>query len=295
MSTKDKPSSSALVAPGLVLGVISLSFAAIFFRKAAPTHPIIMAGVRLLIASLLLAPFTLNAWRKGKLPGPVWKSAIVAGLLYGLHFGSWVTSLTMTSVAASVTLVTTNPIFLGIFAFFTGRDKPGPRLWLSIGVAFAGLLIIGGSDLSASLDTLMGDALALLGALAMSLYLLTGRRLGHQMDVMAYAGIATAVGGIMLIGAALVWGIPLEIASAESFMYIVLAALIPQMIGHNLLTWALRHTTPTAVSMTIVGEPVGATILGWLWLGEAVALWVGVGCAITLCAVLFAIWTPKKA
>jgi len=293
--SSNEKTSTALVAPGLVLGVISLSFAAIFFRKAAPTHPIIMAGVRLLIASLLLAPFTINAWRKGKLPAAVWKSAIVAGLLYGLHFGSWVTSLTMTSVAASVTLVTTNPIFLGIFAFFTGRDKPGPRLWLSIGVAFAGLLIIGGSDLSASMDTLMGDALALLGAVAMSLYLLTGRRLGHQLDVMAYAGIATAVGGIMLIGAALVWGIPLEIASAESFMYIVLAALIPQMIGHNLLTWALRHTTPTAVSMTIVGEPVGATILGWMWLGEAVPLWVGIGCAITLCAVLFAIWNPKRA
>ena len=202
MRDTGKGTSSALVVPGLVLGVVSLSFAAIFFRKAAPTHPLVMAGVRLLIASVLLAPFTINAWRKGRLPAPVWKSAIVAGILYGLHFGSWVTSLTMTSVAASVTLVTTNPIFLGIFALFTGRDKPDSRLWISIAIAFLGLIIIGGSDLSASLDTLLGDALALMGAIAMSLYLLTGRRLGHQLDVMAYAGIATTVGGTMLIAAA---------------------------------------------------------------------------------------------
>ena len=294
MTGPQPASSRAVVAPGLFLGVIALSFAAIFFRKAAPTHPLIMAGGGLVIALFGLTPFTINAWRNGKLTRPVVNSALVAGVLYGLHFGTWVTSLTMTSVAASVTLVTTNPIFLGVFALFTGKDKPGARLWISIAIAFAGLLIIGGSDLAASIENLTGDLLALAGAMAMSLYLLLGRRLGHDLDVMAYAGIATAVGGAMLILSAVVWGIPLAIASWESFGYIVLAALIPQLIGHNLLTWALRHTTPTAVSMTIVGEPVGATILGWLWLGEVVPLWVGIGCAVTLGAVIFAILGTRQ-
>ena len=284
----------AAVVPGLITGVVSLSFAAIFFRKAAPTHPLIMAGVRLLIAAVVLTPFTVNAWRNGRLTRPVWSSALVAGVLYGVHFGTWVTSLTMTSVAASVTLVTTNPIFLGIFALFTGKDKPGARLWISIAIAFIGLLIIGGSDLAASMENLTGDLLALAGAIAMSLYLLLGRRLGHNLDVLAYAGIATATGGIMLILGAVMCGIPLVIASWESFGYIALAALIPQLIGHNLLTWALRYTSPTAVSMTIVGEPVGATVLGWLWLGESVSLWVGIGCAVTLGAVMYAIMSTRQ-
>ncbi|MCZ7583442.1 MAG: EamA family transporter [Deltaproteobacteria bacterium] len=91
------------------------------------------------------------------------------------------------------------------------------------------------------------------------------------------------------MGTAGVSGITVEPASGRAFFYIVLAALVPQLIGHNILTWALRHTKPMVVSMAVVGEPVGATILGYFWLGESVAATTALGCAITLAAVLYAI------
>ena len=102
----------ARVVPALALAITAISFAAIFFRKAAPTHPLVAAGVRLAVATILLSPMVLRARRDGRLPGPVIRSAAWGGLAYAVHFGAWVTSLTMTTVAASVTLVSATPVLL---------------------------------------------------------------------------------------------------------------------------------------------------------------------------------------
>ena len=75
----------------------------------------------------------------------------------------------------------------------------------------------------------------------------------------------------------------------------MLAALVPQLIGHNLLTWALRHTQPATVAMAVVAEPVGAAALGWIWLGESVTMPVAAGCALTLAAVILAIRARRDA
>jgi len=89
-------------------------------------------------------------------------------------------------------------------------------------------------------------------------------------------------------------GIPVEPASAEAFGFIALAALVPQLVGHNLLTWSVRYTTPTVVGTASLGEPVGAALLGWAWLGEPVSLTVGLGCALTLVSVFLALWEPRR-
>ena len=278
----------------LPIAVTAISFAAILFRKAAPTHALVAAGVRLAVAACVLLPWTVWCAKKGRLPAKAARAAVVAGLLYGVHFGSWVWSLGLTTIAASVTLVTATPILLALHGWVTGRDRPGPRLWAAIGLALVGVTIIGGHDLSLSRDALIGDGLALVGAAAMAAYLVIGRGLGKAVDVWAFSGVATGVGAVALLGSAAMLGISPVPPSLSAFGYLVLAALVPQLIGHALLTWSLRHARPTAVGIATVGEPVGSTLLGFLWLGERVGWLVALGCAVTLCAVVVALVGGKE-
>lgn len=283
-----------LLVPALAVAVSAISFAAIFFRLAAPTDPLVAAGLRLAIAACVLAPFVWRARRRGALTPRTLRAGVLAGLLYGAHFGTWVTSLTLTSVAASVTLVTATPILLGIAALVTGRDRPSPRHWAAIGLGVIGVMIIAAAGPAGSTGHLAGDALALAGAAAMAGYLLAGRRLGLTLDPLAFTGIAAAVGATILLGIGASQGVPLTPPSGAAFGWILLAALVPQLIGHTLLTWALRHTRPTVVGMATVGEPVGSTLLAWLWLGEDVGAAIALGCAVTLAGVLLALFDPRR-
>lgn len=280
--------SSKYVPLALVVAVIAISFAAVFFRLASPTHPLVSAGVRLLFAAGLLLPWTIRGLRGGRLAGPVWRSAILGGVLYALHFGSWVASLELTSIAASVTLVTATPVLLAVIGAVTGRDRPTKQLWAAVGLAIVGVTTIGGTDLGRGTDALIGDGLALLGCAAMAGYLLVVRRLG-AVDVLAFAGVATAVGSAVLLTTAVGLGIDPWPPSQEAVGWLLLSAMLPQLVGHNLLTWALRHAPPTVVGMATVGEPVGASLLGWLILGQAVGGVEAIGCSITLGAVVLAL------
>ena len=277
----------------LVVAVAAISFAAILFRKAMPTHPLVMAGTRLGVAAALLAPSVVRSARRGRMTARVWRASLVAGLIYGVHFGAWVTSLTLTTVAASVTLVTAMPILLAAFALITKRDVPEGRHFVAIALALVGVLLIGGHDLAVTGgDALLGDALALVGAAAMATYLLVVRAHGEALPVWAFSAVACAVGSVALLGTATLAGIPIVFPSTEAFLFIVLAALVPQLLGHGLMTWSLRHLRPTVVALSTVAEPVGATFLAWLWLGELVSPLVALGCAITLAAVALSLVRP---
>jgi drug/metabolite transporter (DMT)-like permease len=278
-----------LIAPALLVGVIAVSFASVFFRLAAPTHPLVMAGIRLGIAAALLSPFLIRAAIQGKTSSRFVIHALLAGVFYGIHFGAWVTSLTLTSVAASVTLVTINPIFLSIVGLVTGKDKPGKGIFISLLLAVIGLAVIGGEHLALGGEAITGDLLALVGSLAMSGYLLVGRRLGEDFDVFLFSGLATGTGAILLLGTALFLGIPIEAASPIALFFLILTALIPQLIGHNILTWALKHAKPVTVSMAIIGEPVGAAVLSLFILSEAMSAQTIIGCSLTLAGVIWAI------
>jgi len=267
-------------------GVAAISFAAIFFRLTAPTPPLVAAGLRLLLAAGLLAPLALRARRLGRLDDRALRFGLLAGVFYALHFGSWVTSLALTSVAASVTLVTATPLLLALVAAFTRTDRATSRQWLAIALALVGLSFIGGADLATE-GALVGDGLAFAGAAAMAGYLLVVRRLGADVDAWAFTGVACAVGGALLMLTAVVLGMPLWPPTTEAGVYVVLAALLPQLVGHGALTWSLRHVSPTTVGMATVGEPVGSTLLAYLWLREDPSWVTLVGCAITLAAVLF--------
>lgn len=276
----------------LVIAVVSISFAGPFFRMAQPTPPLVSAGLRLAMAAVLLSPFIWRGWRGGRLPADHLTAGLRAGVLYGVHFGAWVWSLELTSITASVTLVTATPVMLAITGALTSRDRASAALWGSIGVATIGVLIIGGGHLSADPQALLGDALALLGAAAMAGYMLVVRPL-KDVDPLAFTGVAAVVGALSLLGVAAALDMPLVAASPRAWGALALAALIPQLVGHTLLTWSLRHTPPTVVGMATVGEPVGSTLIAFLWWGEVVGWQVGLGCAVTLVGVVFALSTIR--
>ena len=289
-TTKSKEHNSKMrLVAGLSVAVLALSVAAPLFRLAEPTHPLAAAAFRLLVAFVCLTPFLSGAIRRQETDRRFWSLGLMAGVFYALHFGLWVTSLTLTSVAASVTLVTATPVLLALWAILSNRDRPTRRTWLALILCAVGMAIIGGHDMGLSADHLLGDALALGGAAAMAGYLLVARRLGRDLNILAFMTVATGSGAVVLYGACLATGVDPRPASTEALVFLLLAALIPQLIGHNLLTWALRHTTPTNVGIATVGEPVGATILAWLWLGEVVGWTTATGCAVVLTGVILAI------
>ncbi|MEZ4266931.1 MAG: DMT family transporter [Myxococcota bacterium] len=279
----------------LLVAVVAIGFAAIFFRETAPTHPLVAAGWRLALAGLLLAPAVARAAGRGEITGRVARAGAVAGLCYGVHFGAWVSSLHLTSVAASVTLVTATPLLLGVVGWASGRDRPTGRLWLALSIAAVGVAIIASGHGADGGHAVAGDALAVLGAAAMAGYLLAARSQGPALPVWGFLGIATSVGGVLLLGTAAAADITLVPSSARAAGFIVAATLLPQLVGHAALTWALRHAKPTLVGLATVGEPAVASLLAWVWLGEAVTGRIALGCAFTLAAVVLALRSPASA
>lgn len=277
---------------GLVgVGVIAISFAAPLFKLSAPTHPLIAAATRLSIAMVLwgviMLGLRLSRGDPLKIDRDQARVAALCGLCYAVHFGAWVWSLGLTSVITSATLVTTTPLMLGVIGIISGRDRPTRRLIISGAIAALG---VAGFALEAThnpRDSLIGDALALLGAVAMVPYLLMTRRLASRLSLAPFSCIATGVGAVVLwLGAAL--SLPssdLSLPIGQPLWALVGAALIPQLIGHSSLTLSLRHLTPTEVGIATLLEPLGAALLAWWWMSESPSALTASASAITLIGV----------
>ena len=291
---RDHRAQSPLLFPVLGIGVLAVSFAAIFFVKAQPTHPLIAAGTRLLIAAVLLSPFVVRARRQGRLGPSVLRAGALGGLCYAIHFSAWIASLERTSIAASVTLVASTPILLALLSLITGKDQPSRRLWIAIGVAAAGVAILGAAGAGEGEAQLLGDALAVLGCAAIAAFLLLVRKMGPELDPVAFSGLACGSGAILLLGTAWLFGIPIEVSSTEALGYLALAALVPQLIGHLILIWALRYTTPTVVALGVTCEPVISTLLGVLLLSQQPSTLAALGCSLTVFGVILAILAGRE-
>ena len=281
MSRRNEPNDWR-VPLALLLATISISFAAIFFVKTKPTDPFVSAGLRLTMAAAVMFPLSLKHFKR--LRPSEFASCALAGVCYAVHFGAWVWSLMLTSVAASTTLVTATPLVLALVGWLSGKDRPSRRLWLALSIAVCGISCISMADPGSAESPFVGNALAFLGALGMVGYLLIGRGLTH-LHPWVILSVASFVGGSTLLVAAALLGIPLIPPTSDAFFWIVMATLIPQLIGHTALTYALRFASPTAVSMATVAEPAGAALLAWVILSEQLSLTVALGCLLTMGAV----------
>jgi drug/metabolite transporter (DMT)-like permease len=258
---------------GVLLGaVVALSFGSILVKLTPAPAPTI-AAYRLTLATLLLAPL---AWRGRaelrRLSKQELGLSVASGLSLALHFLTWISSLKYTSVASSVVLVSTSPIFVGLGSRFILKERLSPLLVSGIALSLSGGVLIGYSDLRFGGEELIGDLLALGGALFASGYFLVGRRVRQNVNLFNYIFIVYGLAGFSLVAAALAAGQPLLGHPGRAYLFMFLLALGPQLLGHSGLNWALRYTSAAMVAVATLGEPVGATILAYLILGEGLTL-----------------------
>jgi drug/metabolite transporter (DMT)-like permease len=171
-------------------------------------------------------------------------------------------------VIASVVLVTTNPLFVGLASPFLLRERVPAAVWAGIAISMAGAGLMAAEDIGEGLGTIVGDLYALLGAVFGAAYWMTGRAARRQMSWAGYTGGAYTAAAVLLIAAALIVREPFTGYSVKTFVMLGLLALVPQLIGHSAINWSLGYVPAALVAIAILGEPVGATVLAVLFLGE---------------------------
>jgi drug/metabolite transporter (DMT)-like permease len=272
----------------LPIGIIAVSTASIFI-KLCDAPVLIIATYRMMLASIVLMPLacykkTWRGWEKDKMG---W--LLLSGLFLSLHFAFWIASLKYTSVASSVVMVTTHPIFVGIGGWLFLRERVGLNLIFGIALSALGSGLISYGDMSLSKEALMGDGFALLGAIAASGYLLVGRKMRKDRDLISYIFPVYSTAGLILILFALIFQEPFFGYSSSTYLYLLLLALVPQLIGHTTFNWALKYIPASMVAITILGEPIGSTILAYFILGEGLTILKVLGGVFIFAGILIAL------
>jgi len=258
----------------LLAGVIAISSASILIRwSAAP--PLAVVAHRLVYASAVMAAASAGGLRSlSSLTRRGRVLLLASGLVLALHFGSWVYSLYLTSVAASTVIVTSSSIFSAVLSWVLLGEPPSLREVAGILTAMAGVVLIAWGHSGG--DGLLGDLLALVGAVAMALHMILGRRLRRVLPVGPYMAAVSGVAGLSLLAVSLSLGDPLLYPAREHLIFLALA-LGPSCLGHTAYNYALKRLRAYAVGAATMGEPLGASILAALLLGEVPSLQTAVG------------------
>ncbi|MGC8917070.1 MAG: DMT family transporter [Thermoanaerobaculum sp.] len=282
---------SGKVILGLAVGVVAISWGAPLARMTQ-AEPLAVATWRLTFATLFLTPWVL--WRHWPLPSGLFRG-LWAGLFLGLHFGLWIPSLFLTSVSASVVLVTTQPLWVLLLqGKVLGRKATGRNV-VSFALAFAGVALIARGDMQVSLKALAGDLMALAGAVAMAGYLLVGTKLRSALPLFPYLWVVNGAGALLLWLAVLGAGVSPWPQTPSSWLPLVGMALVPTLVGHTLLNWALAHLPTYQVNLTVLLEPALASFWVWLILGETPPGHVIPGAVLVVSALVLEYWPAPAA
>ena len=217
--------------------------------------------------ALALPALALPALRAGRPDARERRLIVWSGVFLAAHFATWVPSLSYTSVASSVALVATQPVWAALIARARG-EQVHREVWIGIGIALVGVLVLSGVDLSISPRALFGDLLALVGGALAAAYVSVGSEVRRSVGTAVYTTGCYGVASVLLLVACVVSGRPLVGYSAATWIAIVALVVGPQLLGHTLVNTVLRSITATAVSVAILFEVVGATVLAALWFGE---------------------------
>ncbi|QVW35200.1 DMT family transporter [Geobacter sulfurreducens] len=269
------PQSRPIINPYLavLVGVFAVSFSALFVRlTTAP--PLIIATYRLLFTFLLLAPATAASHFSGVRSMSRREIALSAasGVFLALHFVTWFTSLFYTSVASSVVIVTMQPVFVVVGAWLFFREKV-PRLALLGGVvALCGSIVIGAGDFQLGMRAFVGDLLALAAAVFVSGYLLIGRKLRGNVELSGYTFVTYGASSLVLVSASFLSRTPFHPYPPLDWLLFFALAAVCTVLGHTVFNWVLRYVQASVVSVSILGEPIGAIVWASLFLGESPTL-----------------------
>ena len=289
---EDRPPITLPIA--IIIAILAVSTASVFIRFAQREAPsLVIAALRLTFASLILAPIALTRHREElrKLTRRDLLLGLLSGAFLAVHFATWISSLEYTSIASSVVLVSTGPLWVALLSPIFLKEQLTRPILIGMLLALIGGAVIGLSD-SCQLDkglvcppfsefvqgkSFLGNFLALVGAWAVAGYLLIGRRLRGGMSLIPYIFVVYGIAAIVLLGIMFSAGQNPIGFSPMVYTWILLLALIPQLIGHSTYNWALRYLPASLVSITTLGEPIGSAVLAYLILSEAPTLLTIIG------------------
>jgi drug/metabolite transporter (DMT)-like permease len=214
---------------------------------------------------LTAVPFYKSGWYERRTD--FWISAL-SGIFLGLHFYTWIASLSYTSISSSVVLVTTQPVFVAILGYVFLKEKIGAIGLAAVLLAIAGSYLIARGDFAVDAAHLKGDILAIAGALTAAAYLFIGRFVRPRVNLIPYVLTVYSVASAVILILGLISGTFKAPAVKIDYLIFFLLALGPTILGHNLYNFALRHLPVFPVGMSIIGEPVLATVWGMMILGE---------------------------
>ncbi|QOR66000.1 DMT family transporter [Cytobacillus suaedae] len=280
----------------LLIGVVAVSTSAIFVKLANAPAPVI-AFYRLFFSVLLMSPLFLLKYRHEikLISKRDWLFSSVAGVFLAFHFILWFESLNYTSVASSTVLVTLQPIFafIGTYLFF--KEKAGYKALLSGGLGITGSIIISWGDFNISGMALFGDLLALVSCAMVTTYLLFGQTVRKRLSLITYTFIVYGISTLTLFLYVVLLQYPIIPSDNGDWIYFLLLAIVPTLLGHSLFNWSLKWLSTSVISMSILFEPIGAGVLAYYILGENV-VWTQVvgGIIIILGISLYAVSEKKK-
>ncbi len=271
---------------GLVLGILASSSASIFIRFAQEDAPsLVIAAYRLAFATIILAPFALSRRRKELQEIGKRRLALMllSGVFLGFHFATWITSLRYTSVPSSAVLVSTSPLWVAILAPIFLKEKITRMVALGLAIALAGSVIVGGGDtcqwtasglncesLSQALQgkSILGNGLALAGAMFAAFYLIIGRKVRSGLSLLTYTFVVYGTAAVTLLLMVAFSHQNLGGYAPVTYAYFLALAVIPQLMGHSSFNWALKFIPAAMVSLVLLGEPISSSILAYLILHE---------------------------
>ena len=300
MENGDEEASFGPFRPGtanawIAVAILAVSTAALFI-KLSSSHPIAIAFWRLLIAQIVIAPMAIFKMRsRSQRPSiaTILKLSVV-GLALALHFSMWIWSFQFTTVASSVLLVTTHPIFVATLAYLLFKEKLSRIGIIGMIAALVGSMIIMGGDLTVSRISLTGNLLAFGGALMAGLYILSGRRFRRELNLWVYVFFVYGFAMLFLLIFSLYLKANLLVTDPSEYLLFGALALGPMLLGHTVYNWALRYVSPTLVSVSLLGEPIGSTLLALIFLGETPYIGAIVGAPIVLAGIYLVAKRSKK-
>jgi drug/metabolite transporter (DMT)-like permease len=260
----------------LVIGLLSVATAAIFIRLAQGEQipSLSVAAGRLVIASLLLTAPALSQHRPQlkSLTTNELRLIVLSGVFLAIHFASWISSLEYTSVTNSVVLVTTSPLWVALLSPMVLNERLSK--WVIAGLLLAllgGTVVALGGDAGEAPtrpEPLLGNGLAIIGAMAAAGYLMIGRQLRQRLHVITYIWTVYSVTAIFLVLALLITGGTLFGFSASGYLWIAMLGIVPQLMGHSSFNYALAFFPAVYVSIVTLAEPIGSSVLAMIFLNE---------------------------
>lgn len=270
----------------IVVGVLAVSTASIFIRYAQRDAPsLVIAAWRLTLASLVLAPVVYVRHRPDlrRLRRRDVLLALLSGAFLAVHFATWIRSLEYTTVASSVVLVTTTPLWVGLLSPLVLHENPTRAVVLGMALTLAGSAFVALGDscsfsglglscppwaVFAGQQALLGDFLALVGAWAAAGYFMIGRRLRARTSLITYIFLTYGMAALVLVALMFLFGDAPFGYRPQTYLFFLLLALVPQLLGHSSFNWALRYLSAAFVTVTLLGEPVGSALLAYVFLDE---------------------------